>query len=384
MPTVTLTTYRDALDHAYDYLGDDRSARAARSARQAVLGAYRRLGQETKWTLYYHRHRFSTNAPYSTGTVTFDFTGGTYERELTLASGTWPEWAAYGAVVLNNIAYEVAERKSSTVLTLTVASNPGADVAAGTTYSLVRDTYPLPVDFLACDRLLNLTNTVPVFYGHPRQWANRQVVYQSAGSPYLFSVTGEPNYQGVLALQLYPAPDQAYAFEYLYQRKPRPLTVDEYKVGTVSVSAGATAVTGSGTAWTSAHVGSVIRFGDTLNHPTGLTGTYPFQEERVVMEVTNTTALVVDAALVNTYSGNKYVLSDPVDVDEVMLNAFWRGIALELSKLRRIEGLGDVTALYQMDLRQAMAADSRHMGRRAAGDGLVWVAPPGPIGEDVE
>ena len=148
MPAPSLYTYRDMIDHLGDVFGFLSSDKELRLARGAIREAYQNVGMAREWTYLITQGRIDVVASYETGTITYDLTGGTYEYELTLATGTWPSWARYGRLEIDgydNI-FKVAERKSDTVVTLEPNFEPGEDVAAGTTYELFRSVYTLPSD----------------------------------------------------------------------------------------------------------------------------------------------------------------------------------------------------------------------------------------------
>lgn len=374
MPTVALTTYQDLIDHGVSYLGDNATRDALRDVKRAALDAYRDVPNAHDWLYYYQRDHIATAEPYSTGTIGYDHSGGTYERQVTLTGGTWPEWARLGQLVISNIVYQVAERKSSSVLTLTYRSNPGADVDAGTSYTLYRDSYPLPADFAAAERLVNATNSLALSYEHPRSWMARQAVYQGPGMPVVYTLTADENYFGAMAARLWPPPDAAYALNYLYKRRPRPLKVADEKEGTVSVTSGSASVSGSGTAFGQQHVGCVLRLsGDAADLPTGPAGANPYAAERVVVSVESATALTADEALGDTLSGVKYVLSDPVDVEEgAMLTVLLRGLEKHLTVARIMKNAPLALTAYREALIQAKEADRRSLAPRAYGAGPGW------------
>ena len=369
MATVAQTTFSDALDRVVDFLGSNASPDGIRAAKRAVLDAYRQLSSERHWHYFYTRGRITTAAPQSTGTITYVHTGGTYERQLTLTSATWPTWARYGVVVISNTPYEVAERKSSTVLTLSVNSNPGADVAAGTTYSISRDTYPLPTDFQSLDALTAIgSSSVYPEYVHPRNWLTQQRIQTSPGTPRLYTIMGEPNYMGALALRFFPGPDAALTFDFVYSRRARPILINEYKTGTVTTTASSATVTGSGTTFSSNHIGSILRVYDATNYPTGLAGAYPALAEKVITDVASATSLTVDSNFDTAYSAVKYLITDPIDVEEgAMLDAFHRCCELHASFNKKQKDRADVAAVYQQALRLAFEADSRVVSPRAPG-----------------
>src|SRR6476620_11922197 len=123
-------TYGELVNYVLDSHAVDRSGLNLRHAREAVRRAYRDLPIRHTWNYYYRQMILQTVADYSTGTVDFDYTGGANERQLTLATGTWPSWAAYGRVIIDTVHYEVENRVSNAVVTLAENSNPGADVAS--------------------------------------------------------------------------------------------------------------------------------------------------------------------------------------------------------------------------------------------------------------
>ena len=89
MARVNLFTYKDGVDHVLDFLGAAVSNEAKRDAKRAILAAYREFCAVRRWTYFMAQGRLVTVAPYSTGTITYTHTGGTYERQVTLATGTW-------------------------------------------------------------------------------------------------------------------------------------------------------------------------------------------------------------------------------------------------------------------------------------------------------
>ena len=104
-------------------------------------------GNAHEWTFLFPTATLSINAPQSSSTITYDDTGGSSENLVTLASGTWPTWAADAKIRIDGTDYPVATRVDGTMLTLDSSDNPGADVASGTSYNLHQDDYTLPDEF---------------------------------------------------------------------------------------------------------------------------------------------------------------------------------------------------------------------------------------------
>lgn len=374
MARVELTTWNDLIEHLTDWMGANPGKEARRDAKRAALSALRDLSNAHHWTYYYTKGRLVTSAPYSTGTIAYDHTGGSSERLVTLTDGTWPSWAAQGAIMIDDIVYEVYSRVDGTRITLSTNSNPGDDVASGTTYTLFRDRYALPANFQAMGEMIIATFARCLTPEHPQSWLGRQRIWRGTATPHSYAIMGDPDYQNTLSLALYPPPDDAYSIDYVYKRTPRPLKIDAATDGRVSVTSGAATVTGNGTAFTSRMVGSVIRLNDQVNEvPTGRAGSYPFTQERIVTSVTNSVTLTVDANWDDSATLQKYVISDPVDVNAgAMLTALLRHAELETGHARSRRDRGDLEQVARRALLAAREADSRHFKEEAVGRSPVW------------
>ncbi len=364
-----LATYSDLIAHILDYLGSNATQEAARDARRAALDAYRELSHAHRWMYYQARGRVQTVAHYNTGTIAYDHTGGSSERLLTLTDGVWPTWAAQGVLLVNDVAYQVAERQSDTLATLDIDSNPGQDVAADTAYYIYQDTYVLPHDFLEMEQLFEAQNSFWLEYADPGTWLAMQKNRHGPANPRLYCVRGAPDYYGCLALSLWPAPDNIYALDFVYHRRPRSLRFDQVSTGLVTAASASTTVTGDGTAWTSSLAGSVLRFSATKQDlPTGPAGANPAATERIVVSVESATSLTVDSALTDTFTGVKYLISDPVDIEEgAMFTALLRCCEAQVTIGRIMKNLPAAQAMYREALILAREADSRSFARRNPG-----------------
>lgn len=363
------TTFADLLDHAHAYLGANPDRPATAGARRAVQTAYQTLPTRHPWKHLQTIGRIVTVAPYSTGTVEYDHTGGTYERQVTLTGGAWPAWAADGVLVINDVPYDVSARKSGTVLTLPATQNPGDDVAAGTSYTLYRDTYEMPTDYMSGDRMVLDTCGSYLLYKDGGDFAGLRRRNTGPAKPETFSVAWGQGEGASLSCRFWPAPDAVYPVDFQYKRRPRSLALDRIEAGTVSVTASSATVTGVGTAFTAAMIGSVIRVAyDGTTSPTGLDGASPYAEERVIESVTSRTSLGVSEAFAGTLSAVKYVISDPADIDPdatgpLLLREIERQCRLG-SRLKAVDG---EEAEYRRELDRARAADNRYTGPQAAG-----------------
>jgi len=235
-------TYQDAVLRVKDYLGAGDSDVVMADLRRAVLDAYRDLANAHRWSYLYAQGRIITSLPYNIGTIAYTHTGGTYERMVTLTGGIWPTYAAACFIQVGLVAYRVDQRISATVVTLNDPINPGSDIAAGTEYTLYRDTYLLPEDYTVQDQALYELNFGGMHYEHPRYWLYANRYCHSEGVPHAYTITGDPAYPGRMVLRLWPWPTMGLTVDYLYRRRPRTLAI--YAVpATASASSSSSLVT---------------------------------------------------------------------------------------------------------------------------------------------
>jgi hypothetical protein len=299
--------------------------------KEACLSAYNKIALKTQWDYYLKEYRILIDAPQSSSTITFDFTGGASERLLTIAAGTWPTWAKYGRIRIGNYVHDIYDRLSSTTLQLDSIMNPGEDVAALTTYVLYRSVYPLPEDFLSM-YTPSLENTVwNTSYITPDEWLKRERFHRASGTPAVWTIMQNPDKTTDFAIFLDPPPDAAQPFSFIYRRRPRKIRWSGIETQalsyTLSGSAGASTLTTS-TALPASMAGSIIRINGTIldasQPPDGLGGSNPFEEQHRILSISSTTVTLDGTTLDNTYSaGTTFRVSDPLDVAYDMIDALY-------------------------------------------------------------
>lgn len=366
-------TANDLVERVVAFLGANPKGDALAHTREAVSGAYRKLAGERRWS-YYHRYwRTVLNAPYATGTVAYDHTGGaTCEQQLTLTGGTWPDWADQGVVRIGEVHYDVYRRHSATVLQLDQYVNPGADVAS-TSYSLGQDTVLLPEDFLAAGEPVYEQNYGAIDLISPDEWL-RSVRYSTqTGRTRFYAVMPDDRVPDRFQLRLYPTPDENRSLDMVYYRRPRALRFYDQADGTVTLTSASTTVAGSGTRFTSAMVGSILRVSaaGVKDLPTGYEGTNPFAFESVITAVASAASLTVADAATESIAAGKYRISDPLDVDQqVMRTALSAGATALVARFTREPKDRQLAeAEYGNELIRAFEMDDRvARSRRAGGD----------------
>jgi len=308
-------------------LTDGRSLQLAKLAMQE---AQQHLMAERDWRYMDRWFKFTTDASYSTGTITYDHTGGSSERLVTLASGTWPTWAAYGIVLINQQMYQVEQRLSDTTLTLTEQANPGSDLAAGTEYKIYREAFTLPADYNTLYGL-NRTNDYDPRYINPHQFEIHRESQEYTGQPRVYTILRDPKNVERQAIWFYPGVESQESFQAFIQRRPSMLKTFDYQTGTVSTTAGAVSVTSSGATFDSNMVGAVIRFGTTTKVPESLeSGSNVYDHEAEIIAVPTSSTLTLAQGADKTSTAVKFRISSRVEVDSgtlwyaLMACARWR------------------------------------------------------------
>lgn len=357
--TDIIYTYRDALEHARDYIGGAAATVAERDVRNAVIDAYRRVAYHRRWNYYHRTGRVHLLGPISVGTI-----GYSHSSKIVSVSGTtWSSDYNGGNLLIDNVRHQVKWVTSSTSAVLDDILNPGADLPATTQYELVKDIYTLPDDFHEMSS--------PMLEGYG--WAARPVTVEeiqelrrssvSKGQPQVYAIGQDPSNVGRKALHLWPAPDSAQTLDFTYYRSPRGLRYTGYGTvesqGTVSIAvASPDSVSGSGTAFESSMVGAVIRISSNSNVPDGLGGLNPFVDQAVISKYESATSLKCLSSWTRDLTNVKYVISDPIDVAPYMWQAFLRCVEEELVRRRRMSGLQEAVVLCRDALFEAEAADS--------------------------
>lgn len=182
--------------------------------KQLVNDALDMVAQEYEWPfLLTDRGTFSLDAAYETGTLTL--TNGS--TTCTLASGTWPTWAASGKLRISGKIYFISSRTSGTVIELATAWKEATTSTA--TYRIFRDEYTLASDLM---RFGTITmgetwswGVDPVGFDllleRQNEW-NRKDTHPSC-----YAIAGNK-------IRLWPAPSQDLLINYSYYKKPAALT----------------------------------------------------------------------------------------------------------------------------------------------------------------
>lgn len=373
MATSNLLTYQDLIEHLVSRSQGGAYDPEQRDIRQAILEGYDDVQHAAEWFFLQAPLRISLHGAVESSTISYDHSGGTYERMVTLAAGSWPSWAAYGTLKIDNATYQVDTRESSTQLTLREDSNPGADISSGTEYTLYQSAYPLPANFFRLYDLYVEGDAMRLVYASPKEWFRQESQVIGSGTPSYYTIMGSADEPAGMTLRVFPYPDADSTLVGLYQRKPRELYYSgmetEATAGTVSGTAAAAAVTGSSSTFAAEMIGSVIRFSrNTTLLPTARAGLNPYREQRVIKAVASATALTLTEVLTYTHaSSSKYVISDPIDLDPTLHSVFRRACEMRLAQYRTPGKAGAAEQQYINELMLARERNVKVLRERTVG-----------------
>lgn len=323
---------------------------------------------------------------------TFSLNGSTGNGVYNASSGTWvvawPTWAGQASIRIGSglgtnpsspssgvVAFQSIGLISANVIQLDPILNPGVDITTASSFTLYADQYELPDDFQASNQWFADVAWGGMSFVNPNQWMQVTRYYFSfSNTPRYYSFIGSRWTPGRMCLVIFPFPDQDRTLDSIYRRKPRAITIWDYNTGSLSGTLGQNTVSGNGTTWTAAMVGSVLRIsGDNVNLPTNFEGDTPFAEEHIITQVNSATQLTLDTALAASYTGVKHRVSDLVDIEEgAMTNAMRCCCEKRFARQRSMKTYMQAVATYKEALVLAREADERSFETRSAGMGGAY------------
>jgi len=367
-----LVTFQDAVEKVLTHFDRPAEERDRFLARRAVSDAVRELSRYP-WKWHTGVALLQTEAFYETGTIAYTHA----TKTVTLTSGTWPANAAWGHIKIDRTVYLVASRVSDSEITLRTDANPGANVAAGESYSWFRQAYPLPPGFI--ESLSDPHDTAYATGAPNLQRVTNQTLLairrlHSATAfayPSYYAIERDPR-RAVKVFVISPPPSTARTYEYVYRRRPRMPQTEKYFTGRATVTSGSTAVVGTGTAWASKHVGCVLRVSENDSaEPTSVYGNRrtdggmevhqnPAALTRIITAVADATHCTIDAAADVSLSAKRYTISDWLDVDWDVCGEYFDRLTEWYFAAGAHETAVGESRIDPIEQRQAMAMNAFH------------------------
>jgi hypothetical protein len=383
LSVTTILTYADCIDSLADFarLSPEGISVPLETLKRCVLRAYEDIINAGEWSFLKQVTRLTLQAPQTTGTVQFDLTGGTYERELTLSGATWPSWTTDAVVQIGDVMCDVEVVYSTTVLTLKSDTSPVADVAAGTSYTLWPKWYILPADFSSLYHPMSEDDWQLGEYARLEdvELLNRYEPGQS-GSIVRYSIGPAEGIYNRQALYTWPHSSETRSLDVVYNRRPRALRHSGKELrdwqGTITGSSLNATLAGTSTGFVSTMAGSIVRSAGTATDkvlPTGWDGKNPRINEQSILSVNSTTSISMTDVFQNDVTDVSYVISDPVDLPESLHQTMHRVAEMHLARRIGMKNLAAFEKSAKDAIMKAKAADyGQRRGREVAG---VYLAP---------
>lgn len=212
--SITLSTTTSGLlasdlwAYARRQLTDNTGSKADTEVREIVDESLAYLAMVKQWPYLQARGVINTVASYSIGTVAI--TNGL--SILTLTGGTWPTWAASGAVYINNSWVTVSTRDSATQLTINGAYGEQTETAAS--FIISQHAYTLPTDLMRITGVYfgqNWPYTVEVSSAKLDMYRD---LWQTGNAfPYCWAITASQ-------FMVWPYPSTTHRVNLLYYKRP--------------------------------------------------------------------------------------------------------------------------------------------------------------------
>jgi hypothetical protein len=349
----------DALDVLQDFVGTNHIGRSQFDLKRAIISAVDVVSQENRWHYERSHFTFETDAPYSTGTVTWSAS----TRQWALSSGTFPSWAHFGTMHVESVGVgEVLHRINDTSIEMPADTSFGDQTHSAVSYTLFRDRYRLPFAVRQVGEPIEFTSGWNPRHVDLGQLLHHRAVAPQTGTPTMYSLARDASSPGSTVLYLYPAPDTASLWSMTVNRAPRQIhiwgTETDASAGTIVADITLRNLAGTGMSWTNfdyKHIGACVRWGiSTSQLPTGPEGDYPYREQQVIIGLSGVSNLWIPTEPIADESGVKYRISDPIDLEPSTLQAFWTRCRYELC-MQRPKEHGELINILRSDYLEKIA-----------------------------
>jgi hypothetical protein len=290
--------------------------------------------------------------------------GGTWAnlRSLTFTGSLLPPWTKYGRIVIDDVVYTIESRTSGTVCILDENIKPVSRISSEE-FTLFRSQYELPEDYKAGYAMYEQDRRWASAWMHPDEWLASERNWLQSARPFCWTILPDPDRYGCFIVALHGYPDATETMDFMYYGQGRAIRLCGYEArcqtGTASASINGITVTGLGTSWSADMKGAMLRMSlDSTNWPTGNGDLYPYAEQQKISAVNSTTSITIDGAWSQAFSGVKFRISDPLDIDASIVEALKRRAEHEIS-IYRGQRIVETKGLYNDALVRCLERNSR-------------------------
>lgn len=326
--------------------------------KRAIQDAIRVLPSLHEWQYYRRQARFKSS-PQAEMTVTYDASGGSVERLLTITSGdTWPQDASYGHIVIGGRTYRIEKRLSDIQATLEADFTPLGDFTSSVLWQ--RPSYRFSREIAKVHYCHNLTIDRPVQYvPSADHQAGSYDPWLRGGYTEWFTWQNRGNRFGSSEFVLIPPPTTAQEFEVSATVVPHIPTINAVNGSVLEGTTNASQITSESAVFDQRIIGTILRISRDSSPPTEFnSGNWEFQA--FVTGVTDTNTLNISEPLPATYAGRGFVLSSPIDVDSaVMLESLEDFAFMQYTKNHKHESYGMASSMHKTALLNAIRRDNK-------------------------
>lgn len=344
---------------------DARVAEAIRSAMRSLCGKHR-------WNYYRRSTRINTTAQVDM-VISYDHSGGLYERLATITSGGyWPQDADQGDILMDDRFYRIEKRISDVQAVLESDFTLRGDTTGTATWR--RNAYQFPREIQCVHNAHNITTRRPLTQLPPSDFD--MAGYRPLISGYVrhFTWKNHGGKFGATEFILYPHPLVAETIEVNASVLPHIPYLANLSGNTLTGTQGESTVVCSGAQFNSSVLGAVIRVGRSSTEPTGLDSSN-WVHQAFITSVTNSTTVTISEPLPESYSGRGYTVSSPIDIEaSVMLEALEDEAFFQYTKNHDHAKMQIAAELSKKSLLDAMSRDNKTTGD-AYTNSLNWFYP---------
>lgn len=347
-----MLTYQDLVDHLITASFGGPQDAEQKDIRSAVQRAVQEVAYIRDWRWYHTHGRIIFNDTWE-GNVTYALSSGTFTRS---SGDSFPSWAGSGRMRVDEVVSRIASMTNSNTLVADSTIRHPEDIVSPVPATLYRSYYPLPDDFRNLDSPIDQNFWTHFVFVEPDLAMKMELSRDRQGPPHAWTVRRDPQ-TNKWAIQVIGYPVEVETLDFTYRRAPTTPRLSGYEAtsrqGTVSFSG--TSISGTGTAFSSSMVGSVIRLGTASDYPEPNSSMTPYVHESRITAVSGS-SLTMELPYTGGSGAVKYVITDPVDCSPGMENCMYSAAEYWLARIRKNKA-DDAFALYQRDLRLAFESD---------------------------
>lgn len=360
-PSVEIYTLHDLVHRLTIRTQSDASVMNKALFVRAIQDAIRGLPGKHDWKYFQRQSRFRTS-PRIEATVSYDHTGGSVERLLTITDGVnvWPEDVGLGEVYIEDVEqpFRVLKRISDTEVQL----EPGGfsldeDYTGAMKWG--RKAYAFNREVVKVLELKNITLDRPIAFMSSVDFQSAVDSHYGYGATEIATFQNHGSYFGSTDFVLAPMPTAENIIEVTAVVNPLIPKIESVRGTTGGVAAGSNTFTDLSGTFTDKLIGSVIRLSSDNTTPTEFNSdNYDFQA--FVVSVTDANNLVLSESPTTSFSSVGYNISSPIDIEaSVMLEYVEDEAFFQYAKNHDHTKLNENRVQASISMRLAMVRDNK-------------------------